>query len=380
MGNQPKKVVILGTAWPFRGGLSAYNERLANELESQGMATEIVTFTVQYPSILFPGKTQYSEEPSTFEPIRRKLSSINPISWWRTANYINAQQPDLVITRYWIPFMGPCLGTVIRLLNKKIKVICLLDNVIPHEKRIGDSLFTSYFVKPIQKYVAMSQSVMDDLYSFKKTASCALNPHPVFDNFGEKLDQAAAKSELNLDANNDYVLFFGFIRRYKGLDLAIRAFAEWKERLPNKKLLIAGEFYGDAEFYTSIAEELGIKDDIIWHTDFIPDSRVKYYFSACDIVLQPYYSATQSGVTQIAYQFEVPMIVTKVGGLPELVEHGKTGYLVEQDPTDIANHLVQFYEKGRAAFDEDMKRAKEQFSWKNLVNNFVKLYQESLYF
>jgi len=377
LGNQPKKVVILGTAWPFRGGLSAYNERLANELESQGMATEIVTFTVQYPSILFPGKTQYSEEPSTFEPIRRKLSSINPISWWRTANYINAQQPDLVITRYWIPFMGPCLGTVIRLLNKKIKVICLLDNVIPHEKRIGDSLFTSYFVKPIQKYVAMSQSVMDDLYSFKKTASCALNPHPVFDNFGEKLDQAAAKSELNLDANNDYVLFFGFIRRYKGLDLAIRAFAEWKERLPNKKLLIAGEFYGDAEFYTSIAEELGIKDDIIWHTDFIPDSRVKYYFSACDIVLQPYYSATQSGVTQIAYQFEVPMIVTKVGGLPELVEHGKTGYLVEQDPTDIANHLVQFYEKGRAAFDEDMKRAKEQFSWKNLVNNFVKLYQES---
>ena len=377
MGNQPKKVVILGTAWPFRGGLSAYNERLANELESQGMATEIITFTVQYPSILFPGKTQYSEEPSTFEPIRRKLSSINPISWWRTANYINAQQPDLVITRYWIPFMGPCLGTVIRLLNKKIKVICLLDNVIPHEKRIGDSLFTSYFVKPIQKYVAMSQSVMDDLYSFKKTASCALNPHPVFDNFGEKLDQAAAKSELNLDANNDYVLFFGFIRKYKGLDLAIRAFAEWKERLPNKKLLIAGEFYGDAEFYTSIAEELGIKDDIIWHTDFIPDSRVKYYFSACDIVLQPYYSATQSGVTQIAYQFEVPMIVTKVGGLPELVEHGKTGYLVEQDPTDIANHLVQFYEKGRAAFDEDMKRAKEQFSWKNLVNNFVKLYQES---
>lgn len=377
MGNQPKKVVILGTAWPFRGGLAAYNERLANELECQGMATEIVTFTVQYPSILFPGKTQYSEEPSKFEPILRKLSSINPISWWRTANYINAQQPDLVITRYWIPFMGPCLGTVIRLLNKKIKVICLLDNVIPHEKRIGDSLFTSYFVKPIQKYIAMSQSVMDDLYSFKKTANCALNPHPVFDNFGEKLDQANAKAELKLDANNDYVLFFGFIRKYKGLDLAIRAFAEWKERLPNKKLLIAGEFYGDADFYTSIAEELGIKNDIIWHTDFIPDSRVKYYFSACDIVLQPYYSATQSGVTQIAYQFEVPMIVTKVGGLPELVEHGKTGYLVEQDPTDIANHLVQFYEKGRAAFDEDMKQAKEQFSWKNLVNNFVKLYQES---
>lgn len=377
MGNQPKKVIILGTAWPFRGGLAAYNERLANELTNQGMATEIVTFTVQYPSILFPGKTQYSEEPSTFEPIRRKLSSINPISWWRTANYINAQQPDLVITRYWIPFMGPCLGTVIRLLNKKIKVICLLDNVIPHEKRIGDSLFTSYFVTPIQKYIAMSQSVMDDLYSFKKTANCALNPHPVFDNFGEKLDQTTAKAELKLDANNDYVLFFGFIRKYKGLDLAIRAFAEWKERLPNKKLLIAGEFYGDAEFYTSIAEELGIKDDIIWHTDFIPDSRVKYYFSACDIVLQPYYSATQSGVTQIAYQFEVPMIVTKVGGLPELVEHGKTGYLVEQDPIDIANHLVRFYEKGRAAFDEDMKRAKEQFSWKNLVNNFVKLYQES---
>ena len=377
MDNLPKKVIILGTAWPFRGGLAAYNERFANELSSLGVDTEITTFTVQYPSFLFPGKTQYSEEPSKFNPIKRKLSSVNPISWLNTARYINSQQPDLVITRYWIPFMGPCLGTVIRLLNKKIKVICLLDNVIPHEKRIGDRLFTKYFVKPIQNYIAMSQSVMDDLYSFKAEATCVLNPHPVFDNFGEKLDQAKSKAELNLPNENDYVLFFGFIRKYKGLNLAINAFAEWKERLPNKKLLIAGEFYGDAEFYTSLAEGLGIKDDIIWHTDFIPDSKVKYYFSACDVVLQPYYTATQSGVTQIAYQFEVPMIVTKVGGLPELVDHDKTGYLVDQDPKDIANHVVEFYAKGRAAFDEDMKKAKEQFSWKNLVNNFFKLYQES---
>lgn len=377
MVNRPKKVIILGTAWPFRGGLAAYNERLANEFENQGIQCEIVTFTTQYPSLLFPGKTQYSEEGAAFSKIIRKLSSVNPITWWSTARYINRQNPDLVITRYWIPFMGPCLGSVIRLLSNKIKVVCLLDNVVPHEKRIGDGIFTKYFVKPINHYVAMSKSVMDDLFSFKKDSSCILNPHPVFDNFGEKLSQIKAKEELNLDVNNDYVLFFGFIRKYKGLDLAIRAFAEWKVNLPNKKLLIAGEIYGDASDYYSIAKELGIKDDIIWHTDFIADSRVKYYFSACDVVLQPYYSATQSGVTQIAYQFEVPMIVTKVGGLPELVEHGKTGYLVDQDPLDIAKHIEEFYSKGTAAFDDDMKTAKELFSWKNLVNSFIKQYQES---
>jgi glycosyltransferase involved in cell wall biosynthesis len=377
LDNQPKKVFILGTAWPFRGGLAAFNERLANEFESKGISTEIITFTVQYPNLLFPGKTQFSEEPSKFENIKRKLSSINPITWWSTAKYINRQNPDLLITRYWIPFMGPCLGTVVRLLNKNIKVICLLDNVVPHEKRIGDVVFTKYFVKPIENFVAMSKSVMEDLHAFKKGGKCILNPHPVFDNFGEKIDQQKAKAELGLDLKNDYVLFFGFIRKYKGLDLAIRAFAEWRNQLPNKKLIIAGEFYGDADFYYSIAEELGIKEDIIWHTDFIPDSKVKNYFSACDLVLQPYYSATQSGVTQIAYQFEVPMIVTKVGGLPELVQHGKTGYLVEQDPKEIAQHVVQFYEKGRSAFDADMKKAKEQFSWKSLVNNFIKLYQES---
>ena len=377
MDNLPKKVIILGTAWPFRGGLAAFNERLAIELQNKGISTEIITFTVQYPNILFPGKTQFSEEPSTFAKIKRKLSSVNPISWWTTAMYINSEQPDLVIIRYWIPFMGPCLGSVVRLLNKKIKVVCLLDNVVPHEKRIGDVVFTKYFVKPIDKYIAMSQNVMDDLYSFKNGGSCILNPHPVFDNFGEKLNQDEAKKVLNLNLEDDYVLFFGFIRKYKGLDLAIRACAEWKDRLPNKKLIIAGEFYGDADFYYSIAEELGIKEDIIWHTDFIPDSKVKYYFSACDVVLQPYYSATQSGVTQIAYQFEVPMIVTKVGGLPELVQHGKTGYLVERDPADIAQHIVEFYKKGRPTFDVDMKKAKEQFSWKNLVNNFIKLYQES---
>ena len=377
MVSQPNKVIILGTAWPFRGGLAAYNERLANEFESSGIPTEIITFTTQYPNILFPGKTQYSEEPSAFHNISRKLSSVNPLSWVTTARYINAQKPDLLITRYWIPFMGPCLGTVVRLLNKNIKVVCLLDNVVPHEKRIGDGLFTRYFVKPIQKYIAMSKSVQADLYSFKKKADCILNPHPVFDNFGEKIGQLESKNKLGLKEEEGYVLFFGFIRKYKGLDLAIRAFAKWKNELPNKKLLVAGEFYGDREHYYKIAEELGVKEDIIWHTDFIADSKVKYYFSSCDLVLQPYYTATQSGVTQIAYQFEVPMIVTKVGGLPELVEHGKTGYLVDQNPEMIAEHVLQFYKRGLHSFDEDMKIAKKQFSWNSLVGNFIKLYQES---
>lgn len=376
MDSHPKKVIILGTAWPFRGGLAAYNERLANEFQQLGDQCEIVTFTTQYPNILFPGKTQYSDEPAAFKNVTRKLSSVNPLSWLSTASYINKQQPDLVIVKFWLPFMGPAFGTVLRLLKKDIRKICILDNVIPHEKRIGDTQFTKYFLKPIDAFVAMSRSVKEDLLSFLPNASCILNPHPVFDNFGDTVPLSEAKEILGLAADFDYVLFFGFIRKYKGLDIALEAFSKWKEKLPNTKLLVAGEFYDNEETYKDIATQLGIEKDVLWHTDFIPDSQVKYYFSAAKLVLQPYHHATQSGVTQIAYQFEKPMIVTKVGGLPELVTHGKTGYLVEKDAQEVANYVFQFFEKDHQQIEQEMKAAKKRFSWSVMIENIRTLYRD----
>lgn len=373
----PKKIIILGPAWPFRGGLATYNERLAKEFISQGIQCELVTFTTQYPSILFPGKTQFADETSSELIPLRKLSSINPLTWVKTANYINSQEPDLVITRFWLPFMGPSFGTVIRLLNKQIKILCLLDNVVPHEKRIGDTPFTNYFLKPIHSFIAMSKAVQEELLKLKPQANCILSPHPVFDNFGEKVDQQLAKKELDLDPNTKYVLFFGFIRKYKGLDLALKAFAKWKKEIPNTKLLVAGEFYDSKEQYFELAKELGIENEVIWHTDFIADSKVKFYFSAVNLLLQPYYSATQSGVTQIAYQFELPMIVTNVGGLPELVEHDKTGYLTETNAESISNYVVKFFNKERNSWDTEMKVAKKRFSWETLTKNMIQLYHKT---
>lgn len=376
MANIPRKVILLGTAWPFRGGLAAYNERLAQQFCDMGMQCEIVTFTTQYPKLFFPGKTQFAEEPSAFKKITRKLSSINPITWWTTAQYIKKQKPDLLIVKFWIPVMGPAFGSVLRLLSKETKKICILDNVVPHEKRMGDELFTKYFFKSVQSFIAMSQSVKVDLKTFEPNKKVLINPHPVFDNFGEAIDQVQAKKSINLAENQEYVLFFGFIRKYKGLDLALRAFAKWKKEIPNVTLIVAGEFYDNKQTYMSLASDLGIEKEVVWHTDFIPDSQVKVYFSACSLVLQPYHHATQSGVTQIAYQFEKPMVVTNVGGLPELVEEGKTGYLVEPDADKIAKKVIHFFQKDSNSFESDMKDAKKRFSWSAMVDNILTLYRD----
>ncbi len=272
--------------------------------------------------------------------------------------------------------MGPAFGSVLRLLSKKTRRICILDNVVPHEKRLGDKALTKYFLKSVQSFIAMSQSVKVDLSKFEPEKKVLVNPHPVFDNFGDSIDKKEAKEYLSLDKSEEYVLFFGFIRKYKGLDLALKAFAKWKKELPHVKLLVAGEFYDNEETYLTLANELGIENDVLWHTDFIPDSKVKVYFSACSLVLQPYHHATQSGVTQIAYQFEKPMVVTNVGGLPELVENGKTGYLVDTNEQEIAEKIIQFFQKDSNSFESNMKEAKKRFSWSTMVDKILTLYRE----
>jgi len=367
----PAKIIIIGTAYPYRGGLSAFNERLAKEYVMQGHDVEIYTFTLQYPSFLFPGKTQYSDEPAPEGlKIVRKINSINPLNWLKVGREIRKKQPDLVIVKYWLPFMAPCFGTILRQIRKngKTRIISILDNIIPHEKRIGDKQFTQYFVNAVDGFVAMSQSVLNDVNTFDRLKPKAFSPHPLYDNFGEKVFRKEAIKKLNLDENQQYMLFFGFIRDYKGLDLLLKAYADSRFRKLNVTLIVAGEFYNNSEKYFTLEEELGLKGEVIWRNDFIPDSEVKYYFSVADIIVQPYKSATQSGVTQIAYHFEKPMLVTNVGGLAEIVPHGKVGYTVHPNEKEITDALCDFYENERFNnFTANIILEKEKYSWSKMI-------------
>lgn len=374
------KIILVGSAFPFRGGLASFNERLIRELKSRGHDASIVTFTVQYPNFLFPGKTQFSSSPAPTDiSIERKVNSVYPLNWISVGNEIRKQKPDLVIFKYWLPFMGPCFGTIARRVkkNKHTKILTILDNVIPHEKRFGDKPFTKYFLKSSDLFVAMSKSVMDDLRIFEKEKPCELNPHPVFDNFGKAISKTEAKKLLGLDENTNYLLFFGFIRDYKGLDWMLEAFAD--ERLKNLpvKLLVAGEFYKDRTMYDELVSKLNLQDRVVLKTDFIADEEVYKYFSAADLVVQPYKHATQSGVTQIAYNFNKPMLVTNVGGLGELVPDGKVGYVVEPNPNAIANALVDFYQnKKENLFLANMEEEKKRFSWGAMAEKIEGLVKE----
>lgn len=373
------KVIIVGTAYPYRGGLAAFNERIAYEYLNKGDEVEIYTFTLQYPKFLFPGKTQYSDEPAPKDlKIYRKVNSCNPLNWIKTGREIRKKRPELMITKFWLPFMAPCLGTIEKMVRKNnyTKVISILDNIIPHEKRTGDKLFANYFVKSTQAFVAMSKSVLSDLKQFDSLKPMLFCPHPLYDHYGELIPKSEALKILNLDESSHYVLFFGFIRSYKGLDLLLSAFSDGRLRDMNVKLIVAGEFYENSEPYLNQIEKLQISDRVVLCTDFIPDGKVNLYFRACDIVAQPYKSATQSGVTQIAFHFEKPMLVTNVGGLPEIVPNGKIGYVVEPDDREIANALIDYYANEReACFTENIKDEKNKYAWSNMTNAISELMQ-----
>lgn len=374
------KIVILGSAHPLRGGLAAYNERLAAEYLSQGEETVIYSFSIQYPSVLFPGKSQYTDEPAPEEIIiHTRINSINPVNWIRTGNEIRQLRPDLVIVKFWMPFMAPCLGTICRIIrrNGHTKIISILDNIIPHEKRLGDHILTSYFVGSVDGFIAMSRSVLNELEQFDRQKPKLFSPHPLYDNFGGILPKQEAIDKLGLDPEYHYVLFFGFIRNYKGLDLLLNAFAEPGIRDLKMKLIVAGEFYCDAAPYLRIIEDRGIGDLVIMINDFIPDSKVRDYFCAADLVVQPYKSATQSGVTQIAFHFNKPMIITDVGGLAEFVPDGVTGYVVKPDPKEIAMAIEKFYiENKEPEFSAAAAVEKEKYSWKKMTEAIQTLYRK----
>lgn len=385
-------IAIVGTAYPYRGGLAAFNERLARQFMAEGHEVKIFTFTMQYPDFLFPGKTQYSDSPAPQDlNITRTVNSIGPWSWWKTARLLKKEQIDVLVIKFWIPLMAPCLGTIARLARRRgIKVVSVLDNVIPHEPHFWDKWLIRYFIRSVDRFVAMSESVRQDCLKFlpdkprhsrsktedkrQKTDLVKLSPHPLYDNFGEPVDKQAARKELGLPEDKTILLFFGFIRDYKGLDVLTRAYAEAlrNKQQPNLAaqdllLVVAGEFYNNGEQYKQLEQELGLEGTIAWHTDFIPDERVRLYFSAADLIVQPYKTATQSGVTQIAYHFERPMLVTNVGGLAEIVPDGKVGYVCPVDEHAIAQALVRFAEipadEREKIFGENIKKEKQKYAW-----------------
>ena len=369
-------VVIIGPAHPLRGGLASFNQRLAEAFQEAGIHTEIYSFSLQYPSFLFPGTTQYSSEPApTNLTIHSVINSVNPLNWIKVGRRIQKQKPDFILVRYWLPFMGPALGTILRQVrkNKHTKIICLADNVIPHEKRPGDIAFTKYFMSAVDGFITMSEKVMSDLRIFEKQKPAKLILHPLYDNFGAIVSKETARKQLRLTENEKIILFFGFIRKYKGLDLLLEAMADPRIKSSGIKLMVAGEFYEDDQPYYDQIEKLQLKDQLILRTDFIPDSEVKYYLCAADAVIQPYKSATQSGVTPLAYHFEKPMVVTNVGGLPALVPHKKVGLVVEPNPTAIASGILEYYQLGEEPFISQLREEKKKYSWERMITAIVDL-------
>lgn len=371
------KIVVLGSAHPLRGGgISTFNERLAAALQEAGHEVEIFSFSLQYPSFLFPGKSQFTDEPAPKGlTIRTCVNSVNPINWLKIGLSLKKIAPDFIVCRFWLPFMGPCLGSILHIAkkNRQTKIVGILDNVIPHEKRPGDFYFTKFFLKSLDKFIVMSKSVGRDLEKFLPNPVFTYSPHPVYDTYGEDMGKTAARNKLGLIQEEKYLLFFGFIREYKGLELLLQAMASANVKALGVKLIVAGEYYGNQAYYEQLIDMLGVREQLVLKTNFIPNSEVGQYFSAADLVVQPYKTATQSGVSQIAFQYEKPMVVTNVGGLGEIVLDGKCGYVVEPNHDEIANAICDFYSNRNPEerFLPYIKEQKRHYQWGYFVENIL---------
>ena len=372
------KIVILGTAYPYRGGLATFNERLARQFQAEGHDVEVVTFTLQYPSFLFPGKTQYSNEVAPTDlRIKRWVNSCNPFNWVSVGRKIRKMQPDMLITCYWMAFFAPCYGIIERIVkgNGKTRCVALVHNMIPHEPSLLDKLFAPFYVKSTDGFVALSDSVVRDIDKLDKhSKSKTFSPHPIYDHYGERMSKVEACEALKLDADKEYMLFFGLVRAYKGLDLLLDAMAKIHDKLPNLCLLVAGEFYEQEEMYRKQIEANGLTDKVIIRNEFIPDADLRLYFGAANLIVQPYKTATQSGVTQVAFHFEKPMLVTNVGGLGEIVHDHQMGYATEPNADAIADAIVDYYENNRQEdYTQYLILEKEKYSWSILTKAFVKI-------
>lgn len=373
------KITILGPAHPYRGGLASIMEIMARTFQRRGDEVDIKTFTLQYPSLLFPGESQTVATPPPADlRICRCVNTMNPLNWVRVGRRIRRERSDFVLMKYWTPFMAPCFGTIARIArgNGHTKVLCQIDNVEPHERHLTDKPFNRYYLHSVDGFVYMSEQVHSELRAYSD-APALFSPHPLFENFGERVERSEACVRLGLDPANRYVLFFGLIRDYKGLDLLLDAWAQLRRagRTEGRRLIVAGEFYTAREPYLNRIADNGLQDEVLLHDRFIPDDDVKYYFSAADFVVQPYKTATQSGVTQIAYQFCVPMVVTAVGGLPEIVPDGRVGYVCPPTAEGVAAAMDRMYEgDALKRFRENCVEERRRFSWEEMCSRVTELY------
>ena len=371
-------ITIVGTAYPLRGGIAHYNALLAEALRKRH-TVDTITFKRQYPSFLFPGKTQQETgETSQVPPAPELVDSINPFNWLAVGRMIRDRRPDLVIFKYWLPFFGPCFGTIARMArkNKHTKVLFICDNVLPHERRPGDKLFTRYAFSAGDYFIVQSAAVERDLKTVHPNAVYRFAPHPVYTIFGKAMEKHEARRLLGL-AEERIVLFFGYVRRYKGLQVLLSALQEVRKSLP-VHLLVVGEFYVDQAEYQKQIEDLGLQSSVTVVADYVPNDRVAAYFSAADVVILPYLSATQSGITQIAYNFDKPVIASDVGGLAEVVKHGVTGTIVPPNqPGLLAEAILEYYRRNlEAAMVPRVKEEKRLYSWDYFVEAIEALCRE----
>lgn len=373
------KVFIIGPGYPLRGGPAQFNENLCREFNKLGHDSQIISYSLQYPNFLFPGSTQY--ETSGIAPndikIHTLINTVNPFNWIKTAAFIKKEKPDFIIFRYWLPFFGPALGTIGRLVKRgsNIKVLALTDNIIPHEKRAGDKQFTSYFVKSCDGFITMSKAVFNDISKFTPTDKKIFSPHPMYETYGNKVSKEEARKKLNIGPDEKVILFFGLIRKYKGLDILLEAMNHEEIKKQKIKLLVAGEFYEDKQPYFDLVDKFGLKDQVIFHSQFIPNEDVRYYFCATDLVAQTYRNATNSGVTMVGYYYEKPMLVTDVGGLSELVPHNKIGYTVPIDTKKISDSILDFFNNKRVVeFTGNLQQEKVKYLWPTFINRVLELY------
>ncbi|MBP7184039.1 MAG: glycosyltransferase family 4 protein [Saprospiraceae bacterium] len=364
-----KKIVIISPAHPLRGGIAASTERLATTFRNEGHRVTIISFSLQYPEFLFPGKTQYTDDPPPENlKILPLINAVNPFNWFWVANFIMKLKPDVVVSRYWLPFMAPCIGTIQFLMRMftKSRVVGIVDNAIPHEKRFGDKFFSSYYFASCNAFVTLSELVAKDLAEVVRTKKIIATEHPLYDNYGEKVAKEEARKVLGIQEKEiNLILFFGFIREYKGLDLLVEAVAKLKDS--KYRVLIAGEYYGNEAYFQKLYRTLEMEPQLYLHTDYIPNDKIKYYFSAADVVVQPYKSATQSGISQIAYHFDIPMIVSNVGALPDMVIHNNTGLIVNPETDELAVAIKRYFDENLAPqFSINCNTFKKKFSWEKL--------------
>ncbi len=378
------RFVIVGTAYPLRGGIAQYVALLHRALVARGHEVKIITFSRQYPKILFPGKTQDEQGgPGIAVEAEQIIDSINPLSWRRAGQRIAEFEPDAVIFKFWLPFFAPAYGVIartakkiLRKKNKQTKIIFIADNAIPHEKRPGDRAFTNFAFKVVDHFIVQSSAVERDLKSLKPDAAFTRLEHPVFESFGAPISQQEARKKLGLEEKDEVLLYFGFIRKYKGIDIAIKAVAQVATMRPNLVLLVAGESYSGEEDYKALANELGVLGTHVRFFDqYISNDDVPIYFCAANAALLPYRNATQSGVVQIAYFYNLPVIATNVGGLLEIVINHKSGLIASEATSEaVAMTIQQFFETSlEATLREGINTEKPKYLWSTFAEGIERI-------